>query len=247
MKKSYYLIVVSVLLASTLLVTNCSQQSMQALQNTISTIAANNTLSNSDVIAGLKEALTVGAKQAVATSSVTDGFFNNSLIRIPFPEQAIKVKETLQKIGMSKQVENFEKTLNNAAETASKEAFDILAGAVKELTIQDGFNILNGGDTAATHYLREKTTAPLREKFTPLIQSAIEKVNLTAVWKPLVNAYNMVPGVEKQNPNLEEYITNKTIDGLMTLIAQEEKQIREDPAARVSDILKKVFGSVDKK
>jgi hypothetical protein len=110
------------------------------------------------------------------------------------------------------------------------------------MSIGDGFAILNGGDTAATHYLREKTFSPLKSQFMPVVKEAINKVKVTSYWTPLATAYNKLPGVKKQNPDLNDYVCTKAINGLMTLIADEEAKIRKDPLAQVTDLLKKVFG-----
>jgi hypothetical protein len=206
------------------------------------TSTGNSSLSKDEVVAGLKEALTRGAELSSKAAAVTDGFNGNALIRIPFPPEAQNMKERLIKIGMQKKVEEFELSVNRAAEEAAKEAYPIFVDAVKSMSVSDGFAILNGGDTAATHFLRQTTTAPLTTKFTPVVKAAMDKVQVTAYWNPLVTSYNKIPGVQKQNPDLEAYVTAKAIDGLMKLIAQEEAKIRKDPAAQVSDLLKKVFG-----
>ena len=200
-------------------------------------------LTNSEVIAGLKEALTIGVRESSTTASRVDGFYKNSRIFIPWPAEAQKMKDVLVQTGFSRQVTAFEESMNRAAEEAAKGAFDVFAGAVRDMTISDGFAILNGGETAATQYLRDKTTVPLKGKFSPIVKNAIEKVNVTSYWNPLVNAYNTIPGVTKQNPNLEDYITDRAINGLMTLIADQEIKIRKDPAAQVTALLKKVFGN----
>ena len=221
---------------------SCQTQGMKSLWDSVSGNTSGGALTNSEVIAGLKEALTIGAKESASIASTVDGFYKNPKIAIPWPNEAQKVKDMLSSIGFSRQIATFEESMNHAAEEAAKGAFDVFAGAVREMTIQDGFAILNGKDTAATHYLREKTTLPLKAKFSPIVKNAIEKVNVTSYWNPLVNAYNKIPGVAKQNPNLEDYITGKAIDGLMTLIAEQEIKIRKDPAAQVTALLKKVFG-----
>ena len=200
-------------------------------------------LTNDEVIAGLKEALTIGVKDVSEMTSVVDGFYKNPKVFIPWPEEALKMKDILVKTGFSKQVSAFEESMNRAAEEAAKGAYDVFAGVVKGMTIQDGFAILNGGDTAATHYLREKTHVSLKEKFSPVVQKAIDKIQVTSYWTPLVTTYNKIPGVTKQNPDLEDYVTNRAINGLMTLIAEQEIKIRKDPAAQVTSLLKKVFGN----
>jgi len=222
---------------------SCQSQTAKSLWDSVNSGAGKpDALTNSEVIAGLKEALTIGARESATAASKADGFFKNPKIFIPWPAEAQKMKDVLVSTGMSKQVAAFEESMNRAAEEAAKGAFDVFAGAVKEMTIADGFAILNGGDMAATQYLREKTTVPLTGKFSPIVKNAIEKVNVTSYWSPLVNAYNIIPGVTKQNPNLEAYITGRAIDGLMTLIAEQETKIRKDPAAQVTSLLKKVFG-----
>ena len=222
----------------------CQTQGMKSLWDSVNSNAGKSGgLTNTEVIAGLKEALTIGAQESATSASKADGFFKNPNLFIPWPAEAQKMKDVLVQTGLGKQVSAFEESMNRAAEEAAKGAFDVFAGAVREMTIADGFAILSGGDTAATHYLREKTTLPLKDKFSPVVKNAIEKVNVTSYWSPLVNAYNLIPGVTKQNPDLQDYITGRAIDGLMSLIAEQETKIRKDPAAQVTSLLKKVFGS----
>ncbi len=199
-------------------------------------------LTNEEVVAGLKEALSIGAENSAGLASKVDGFYKNPAIFIPWPQEARNMKEKLVAIGMSKQIEEFETSLNRAAEEAAKNAAPIFISAVKNMTVKDGFNILKGADTSATNYLRLNTTASLRNIFSPIVRDAIDKVNVTSYWSPLITTYNKIPFVQKQNPDLEAYVTNKAIDGLMVLIAKEEINIRNNAAARVTDLLKKVFG-----
>lgn len=200
-------------------------------------------LSNDEVIRGLREALTIGTNNSSSLTSKLDGFYKNPEIFIPFPEEAIKVKNTVEDLGMKKQVDEFVMTLNRAAETATKEAAPIFVDAIKQMTIADGFAILRGEDNAATNYLKEKTSSQLKIKFNPIVKNAIQKVEVTKYWNPVISTYNKVPFVEPMNPNLEDYITTKAMDGLFLMIAKEETKIRKDPFARVTDLLKKVFGS----
>ena len=202
-------------------------------------------LTNAEIIEGLKEALTVGAKNASQSASKTDGFFRNPQIFIPFPPEAIKVKNKLEQAGFKNQVDEFVLSLNRAAEDASKKALPIFSDAVKGMTITDAKNILNGSDNAATNFLKEKTHTKLIQEFTPVVKESISRVKVTSYWNPVANTYNTLTaltGGQPVNPNLEEYITSKAVDGLFVLIAKEEALIRKDPAARVTDILKKVFG-----
>ena len=203
--------------------------------------SGNSELTNDEVVAGLKEALNIGIENAVKSASVLDGFNKNLEIRIPFPPEAEEMKKYLIKMGMQSQVDEFEETLNRAAEEASKDATEIFVSAIKQMSIQDGFTILKGNDDAATEYLRKTTYDQLYQKFKPIVVAATQKVQVTKYWNPLASTYNKVPFVKKVNPDLEDYVTRKAIDGLFVLVAQEEKKIRKDPMARVTDLLKKVF------
>ena len=207
-------------------------------------------LTNSEVISGLKEALNIAINNSSSLASKLDGFNGNNLIRLPFPQDAIRVKEFLDDKGLlQNQIAKFETTLNRAAEDASKTAGPIFIDAIKNMSIQDGFTILKGGEGAATKFLKEKTTAQLIAAFSPIAKASMDKVELTKQWSPLADLYNkstILTGKEKVNSDLDEYVTNKAIDGLFTLMAQEENKIRKDPTARVTDILKKVFSTLDK-
>lgn len=203
---------------------------------------ARSSLSNEEVIKGLKEALAVGTQSAVSLAGKADGFYKNPRIYIPWPEEAIEMKARLLKIGFEGKVTEFEMSLNRAAEEAVKQAIPVFTAAIAGMSVKDGFAILNGKDTAATNYLRKNTYDSLRVRFLPVVQEAIEKVEVTRYWNPLVTAYNRLPKVTRQNPDLDEYVTNKAINGLMLLIADEETRIRKDPKARISALLKKVFG-----
>ena len=204
-------------------------------------------LTNEEVISGLKEALNVGIKNAVNSSSVTDGFLKNDIIRLPFPPDAIKVREKALNFGLSKQVETFEETLNRAAEEATKKALPIFIDAIKNMSVSDGFSILKDGEGAATKFLKSQTSNQLVIAFAPVVKEATTKVQLTAYWNPIITRYNSamsLSGGQKLNPDLDAYITQKAIDGLFYLVEVEENKIRKDPIARVSDILVKVFGSL---
>jgi hypothetical protein len=204
-------------------------------------------LTNDEVISGLREALNVGIKNSVNLTSITDGFWKNDMIRIPFMEDAIKVKQKALDWGLDGQVEKFEVTMNRAAEEATKEALPIFVEAIKSMSVSDGFAILNGGDGAATKFLKDQTTAKLITAFAPKVEAAIANVKLTEYWNPIITKYNSAmtfTGGEKLNPDLNKYITEKAISGLFYMVEQEENKIRKDPMARVSDILQKVFGSI---
>ena len=200
-----------------------------------------NPLSEDQVKKGLVEALIKGSEKSVQSASKKDGFNLNKSIKIPFPEDAKKMKSTLVKMGFSDQVIKFEKSINNAAELASKEALPIFVNAVKSMTINDAFSILNGDDNSATVYLKDQTSSSLYIKFKPIISNAISKVDVTKYWSDLTSAYNKVPFVKPINTDLDDYITKGAMYGLFFLIEQEEKNIRNNPTARTTEILKKVF------
>jgi len=204
----------------------------------------NKALTNDEVIRGLKEALTVGTKNSSGLASKLDGFYKNPAIFIPFPPEAQKVKDKVDALGLKKQTDEFVMTLNRAAEEAAKKAAPVFINAVSNMSISDGFAILKGGDNAATQFLKDKTSAELKQKFSPTVQQAIDDVQLTKYWGPIITAYNKIPLVEPQNPDLTAYVTDRAMAGLFKLIADEELKIRKDPMARVNDILKKVFGSL---
>ena len=210
--------------------------------NSIITPTAAPALTNEEVIKGLKEALTIGTNNSSGLASKLDGYYKNPRIFIPWPQEAADMKTKLTSLGMQKKITEFETSLNRAAEEAAKKAAPVFIDAITNMSLTDGFAILKGDDTAATNYLRKTTYAPLKEKFKPIVKEAILKVKVTSYWNPLVTKYNKIPGVKKQNPDLDEYVTIKAINGLMLLIADEETKIRKDPMARVTDLLKKVFG-----
>lgn len=234
MKRIYLLSLLSIFLFS------CAELNT-VLEEVSTTTTGEAPLTNSEVISGLKEALTVGTKNSTSLTSKLDGFYKNPEIFIPFPPEAIKVKEKVEALGMEKQVDKFVLTLNRAAEEASKEAAPIFINAIKQMTIADGFAILKGDKNAATNYLREKTSAQLKIKFKPVVKNAIDKVEVTKYWNPVITTYNKIPLVEKKNPDLDDYVTNLAMQGLFTMIEKEEAKIRENPAARVTDLLKRVF------
>jgi hypothetical protein len=226
---------------------NCiAQVNINNVLNTVNSTIGNSNLgkglTNQDIINGLKEALTVGSKNAGDKASKTDGFYKNSLIKIPFPSEAANMKTTLVNLGMKRQVEDFEKQLNRAAEDAAIKAAPVFLNAIKKITINDGLSILKGKNDEATQFLKRNTSNDLGKEFKPIIATSLKKVQITKYWNPLFTSYNKMPFVKRVNPNLDEYVTQRAIEGLFKLVALEEAKIRQDPAARVNDILKKVFG-----
>ena len=196
-------------------------------------------LTENEIVEGLKEALNRGCSFSVNVSSVEGGFNNNKLIKIPFPDESIK--NNLLNIGFRENVKQFEESMNRSAEIASEKALPLLEQALSKMSINDAFNILNGKENAATIYLKNSTYQYLYSEFYPIVSVVMEKLEISKKWDLLINQYNRIPFVKKINPDIEDYITTKTIDGLFVLIAEHEKEIRTNPKARVTDSLKKVF------
>lgn len=201
-------------------------------------------LSNEEIIAGLKEALSVGAQNSSGKLSAVDGFFANAAIRVLMPAEAKKVETSLRNAGMGQMVDDAILSMNRAAEEASKSAAPIFIDAIKQMGFQDALSILRGADTAATSYLKGKTLTALTSAFKPVIDEALQKTGATKHWKTVFETYNKFPTTFKKiNTDLSGYVTDKALTGLFFQVAIEEQQIRKNPAARVNDVLKKVFGS----
>ena len=200
-------------------------------------------LTEKDAADGIKEALVNGTGQSVKVVSVPDGYWGNPEIKIPFPAEAQEMESKLRAVGMGKKVDEFNVSMNRAAEKAASEAKPIFVAAIKGMTVKDAVNIVKGADNAATTYLKNTTTPELVEKFQPVIKTSLDNVNATKYWTDLITIYNKIPLVRKMNPNLADYVTRKAIDGLFIMIAKEEIKIRKDPMARTSELLKKVFGN----
>ena len=194
------------------------------------------------IVAGLKEALTIGTDNAVSLVSATDGYFANQAIKILMPEKIQKVADVLGKVGYQKQVDEFVLSMNRAAEQAAPKAKSIFVAAIREMTFEDAKKILNGGDTAATEFFKAKTGGRLYESFKPIVSSSMDEVGVTRSYKEMMGRYTSLPFTSAESVDLDHYVTNKSLDGLFYMVGQEEKKIRTDPAARVTDLLKTVFG-----
>lgn len=199
-------------------------------------------LSSDEIANGLKEALNVGANNAGQKLSAVDGFFKDAAIKILMPAEAQKAEATLRKMGMGKLVDNAILSMNRAAEDAAKQAAPIFIDAIKKMTIQDAVGILKGSDTAATVYLKNKTTVSLTEAFRPVIESSLKKVDATKYWNAVFTTYNKF-SLQKVNPDLAAYVTEKSLSGIFYQVGLEEQKIRKDPVARTTDLLKKVFAN----
>jgi hypothetical protein len=200
-------------------------------------------LTETDAVNGIKEALVKGTGESVGLVSKLNGYFSNPEIKIPFPPEAREIESKLRAIGMGSQVDEVILSLNRAAEDAANSAGPIFVSAIKKMTVSDAIQIVKGQNDAATRYLAKTTTPELKAAFSPVIKASLDKVNATRLWEDLIKTYNQIPFVKKQNPNLTEYVTDKAISGLFVMIAKEELKIRQNPAARTSELLKKVFGN----
>ena len=202
-------------------------------------------LSNSDIIEGLKQALEVGTANAVKTVSVIDGYYQNTDIKIPLPAQVQKVEKILRTTGFGAQIDRFELSMNRAAERAAPEAKRIFLSAIKGMRFDDAKRILNGRENEATLYFQEKTFGELQTVFKPIARNAMSEVGVTRSYQQLDASVRRIPFADRLTFDLDQYVTDKALDGLFFMVATEEKKIRDNPAARVTDLLRKVFGSQD--
>jgi hypothetical protein len=239
MKKILSFCIVLLFMGSVVTNAQLLKDAKKAIQKTTGTSG----LSQEDAAAGIKEALSNGTTKGVNLVSKQDGYFGDATIKIPFPEDAKTVETKLRSMGMGKKCDDVILSLNRAAEDAAIKAKDIFIDAIKAMTVSDAINIVKGNDDAATQYLKSHTTAELIKQFKPIIEESLKKVNATKYWEDVITTYNKIPMVKKVNPDLAQYVTEKAIDGLFAKIAIEEKEIRKNPAARTSALLKKVFGN----
>jgi hypothetical protein len=209
-------------------------------------------LSQDQMVGGLKEALGKGAQQAVASLGKTDGFLKDANVKIPMPESLQRVEKALRTLRQDKLADEFVTTLNRAAEQAVPEAAAVLGDSVKQMSISDAKSILTGTNNAATQYFRRTSETNLHARFLPIVKAATEKAGVTGAYKRMTDKTGGGLGglgsslLGKQAPDLDDYVTRKTLDGLFVKIAEQEKQIRENPVARTTDLLQKVFGAVAK-
>ena len=202
-------------------------------------------LDNNTIVSGLKEALSIGTEKAVENVSQKDGYFGNQIIKILMPKEIQHVTDVLRKVGYQKQVDDFVLSMNRAAEQAAPKALSLFADSIKAMTFEDAQKILNGGDTAATDFFREKTHEKIYNEFKPIISASMNEVGVTRSYKEMISQYDVLPFAKaftkSEALDLDHYVTNKAMNGLFYMVAQEEKKIRTDPAARVTDLLKTVF------
>lgn len=233
----------AVALFSLTLLSCTSAQINQTIGEVNKSLGSGTPLTTEEVANGLKEALIKGISNGSDIVSQLDGYFKNPEIKIPFPPDVKKVEDRLRQIGLGSEVDKFVMTLNRGAEDAAKEAKPIFIAAIRQMTIQDAWGILKGEPDAATQYLKRTTSVLLKDKFKPVIKNSLQKVNATKYYSDIVTRYNQIPMVQKVNPELDDYATDKAIEGLFLMIAKEEKNIRANPAARTTELLKRVFGA----
>lgn len=203
--------------------------------------AGSQSLDQNTAVSGLKEALSVGTENAVRSISKADGYFGNDLIKILLPEKIQQAANVVGKLGYQQQVDNLVLAMNRSAETAASKAAPLFAQAIKEMTFEDARNILQSGGTAATDYFKAKTFQNLYDQYKPVVTSTMNKVGVAKTYKDMMAPYQAMPFASKDSMDLDHYVTNEALDGLFKMVAEEEKKIRTDPAARVTDLLKKVF------
>ncbi len=207
-------------------------------------ITSEGSLSTATIIDGLKQALELGTAKAVDITSAANGFLKNAAIRILVPESLDPMVKALRTVGMGGMVDELEVKMNRAAEHAAGDATDVFWSAIKNMTIDDARGILDGGDTAATDYFRRVTSQPLRERFQPIVVENMQSVGLASLYDGMKSRYEAIPFLSgaKPMPDLNDYVTDKTLDGLFTVLGEQERLIREDPAARTTALLQRVFG-----
>lgn len=201
-------------------------------------------LSQTDASSGLKDALTQGAKVAVQQLGKPGGFSNNEQVRIELPGKLGKAAKTMKMMGMGDQVEQLETSMNKAAEAAVPQAQALLVDAVKKMTVSDAKGILAGGDDAATQYLNKTSREQIRAKFLPIVKQATDKVGVAQQYNALASKASAFGALDAKSANVENYVTEKALDGLFEMIAQQEASIRENPAAAATSLAKKVFGAL---
>ena len=230
-------------LALAILLSGCTALQDGTLTGILESIDGTSALDEQTVIAGLKEALKVGAERTVTTTSAEGGYLGNALIRIALPDQLESAASTLRDAGLGRYVDDLETGMNRAAELAAAEATDVFWTAITRMTVADAFSILNGNDTAATEYFRGKTSDSLEQRFEPIVTGAMNEVGVARLYNQAMDIYGAIPFSDKpEMVSLEDHVTDRALSGLFTVLGQEEQKIRSDPVARTTDLLRRVFG-----
>ena len=242
MKKSV-LFIVLILIVST---TTTYAGFFQDLFKSFGSGKQTNELGNDKIASGLKEALSIGTENAVKNVSKVDGYFGNKAIKILVPEKVRLVTDILSTVGYQKQVDDFVLSMNRSAEKAAPEALAIFVEAIKGMTFADAKKILDGGDTAATDFFKDKTQGKIYNAFKPIVETSMDEVGVMRSYKEMMDTYKILPFaqtvIKEESVDINHYVTTKAVDGLFYVVGQEEKKIRTDPAARITDLLKTVFG-----
>lgn len=242
--KQFITITTLILFSISLSAQNDSSQKLGGLFKKASSMLSKNSsgsnLSSDQIVSGLKEALSLGAQKSSDKLSAVDGFFKDAVVKILLPKQVQDIESKMRMFGMGKLVDNAELSMNRAAEDAAKSAAPIFLSAIKQMTVTDALNILRGQDTAATAYLRKTTTPELVSSFKPVITESLKKTDAAKYWKDVFNAYNRFSS-KPVDTDINSYVTGKALDGIFYYVAKEEVDIRQNPAARATDLLKQVF------
>lgn len=218
---------------------------MNKLAKQVNGLSGGGGLSQEKIVAGLKQALEVGSERATAAVGRLNGYYKNPQIRIPLPKDLQRLEHTLRTVGYGAKVDEFERSMNRAAERAAPAAKRIFIGAVRDMSFADARKILNGGDHAATQYFRKKTYAQLQTAFKPIVHSAMSRVGVTQQYQRLQSKLESIPFTAGLTTDIDTYVTDRALDGLFTTLAEQERRIRRDPVARTTELLKEVFGSRD--
>ena len=234
-----------VIAAVLLVLAGCSEKDLRQAYELVDAGAAEVPLTRAEVVAGLKDSLARGISKGAAQAAAENGYYGDSRLRIPFPPEIDKVEKTLREAGFGNEVDRFVRQLNRGAEKAAARAKPIFIKAITSMTIGDAFEILNGPPDAATQYLMRTTGDDLRAEFRPVVRDKLEETSATRYYGDVVSTYNKLPFVSKVDTDLETYATDRAIEGLFLLIADEEANIRENPGARTTKLLRRVFGSLD--
>jgi hypothetical protein len=241
MKTKIQLIIVCVCLIPAVLASEAYPGFENFFKDAMKSLGLEQTLSEKDIIDGLKQALEIGTGEAVALVSKKNGYLNNPKIKIPLPENVQKAESILRNLGLGSKVDEFEQSMNRAAERAAPRAKSVFWDAIRKMTFTDARQILDGQDDAATVYFQKKTATQLQETFQPIVNQAMSEVGVTQAYQSVDRKIRALPYTQSLSFDLDAYVTDKALDGLFLMLAEEEKKIRRDPTARVTDLLKKVF------
>ncbi|RPI77963.1 MAG: DUF4197 domain-containing protein [Desulfobacteraceae bacterium] len=231
------------LLVCALFFTLCASCETDQLSGILKDLQKPKGLGEEEIIAGLKQALEIGTKNSVDVVSVLDGYYKNQKIKIPLPQEWQKIESTLRKVGLGSKMDEFIVSMNRAAEQAAPKAKSIFWDAIKTMRFEDAKKILKGRENEATLFFKDRTSATLTELFKPMVHNVMSDVGVTRLYQDLDNKMSKIPFLDAQRFDLDQYVTAKALDGLFLMVAEEEKKIRENPVARVTELLKRVFGS----